>query len=78
MPTWFSSITPGKRNGSGYPAELELFCGTTILEEQAMANKQQQGKRETKKPKKNKDERKDPASLSRGISAASAPPKKKG
>ena len=43
-----------------------------------MAKGQQHSKRETKKPKKNKDAPKDPASLSRGISASAAPPKKKG
>ena len=41
-----------------------------------MANKQQQSKRETKKPKKNKDDRKDPASKLKGISASAGSGKK--
>ena len=41
-----------------------------------MAKGQQKAKRETKKPKKNKDERKDPASQAKGISAAAGSGKK--
>ncbi len=49
-----------------------------MFQEDAMAKSQKRSSREVKKPKKNKDTAKDPASLSRGVSAASAPPKRKG
>jgi hypothetical protein len=47
------------------------------FQESDMAKGQQHSKRETKKPKKSKDAPKDPASLSKGISASVGSGKKK-